>query len=302
MQLFDETRRAVAITALLYAAGGSALPASRVGQEVGMGISPAPFLTGSSSTEMSSMTTGPAPPFSAPATLQTLQQMPFPPSQRQILPRQVPAQNPSEDMTSPEASAENTGRTLGSAHVHNACSFPVNSNIVHAPRPGANGSPEEIASVLAPGASLSHPFAHDPDMGISWKIWRQDDVGGARTPVQLEYTWKPDVGRTWYDLSMIDAGEAGWLDDGVSASSKENEKAIVGDGDGYGDYVGEIGIKHPFGEEGLTLSPKVVGGNCAKVNCVPGDEFCTTAYNTWNDWGQQHDCGEKVDLTLTLCG
>ncbi len=53
---------------------------------------------------------------------------------------------------------------LGAAEVYNACPFAVNSNIVHAPRPGADGAPEDISSTLAPGDSGSHPYLHDPGM------------------------------------------------------------------------------------------------------------------------------------------
>lgn len=191
--------------------------------------------------------------------------------------------------------------TVGEAIVVNACPFSVNSNIVHAPRPGVAGTPEEIFSVLAPGAVASHDFSHDPHMGISWKVWRTDVAN--TSPVQFEYTYMPDQGRIWYDVSMIDAGKVAWTD--PSANPAE---PIVGDADGYGDYLGEVAVKHAFADVGMTLSPLVngapatEGGSCVAVKCEPGAEFCKDAYNVWNDWGQQHDCAQHASLKLTLCG
>lgn len=193
-----------------------------------------------------------------------------------------------------------SGRRIGHASVENACAFAVNSNIVHAPRPGAEGPPEEIYEILLPGARQTHPFVHDPSMGVSWKLWRTDVENTA--PVQLEYTWIPEARRTWYDLSMIDAGEA-------EALEGSGVEAPVPDADGYGEYRGSIGIRHAFTDGGMSLSPDLEGqdqdtaaGNCVRVGCVPGEAYCAGAYNTWNDWGQQHDCGEGVDLKLVLCG
>ena len=51
---------------------------------------------------------------------------------------------------------------LGAAQVVNTCAFDVHSNIVHAPRPGAEGPPEEIYTVIPAGRESSHPFLHDP--------------------------------------------------------------------------------------------------------------------------------------------
>jgi hypothetical protein len=55
---------------------------------------------------------------------------------------------------------------LGSARVINACPFAVHSDIAHSPRPGVDGAPEQILSVLAPGENVEHPFLHDP--GMCW--------------------------------------------------------------------------------------------------------------------------------------
>ncbi|OQU96471.1 hypothetical protein CLAIMM_02552 [Cladophialophora immunda] len=100
---------------------------------------------------------------------------------------------------------------LGQSVVYNNCPFVVHSNIVHGPRPGVEGPPEEIYSILQPQEGLSHPFAHDPRMGVSWKLWRTDSDNTA--PVQFEWTWHDSFQRTWYDLSMVNAGDAGWLDE-----------------------------------------------------------------------------------------
>ncbi|KIV80573.1 hypothetical protein PV11_08066 [Exophiala sideris] len=196
----------------------------------------------------------------------------------------------------------NSGNTnnggVGAAIVVNACPFSVHSNIVHAPRPGAAGAPEEIYSVLAPGQTATHAFSHDPQMGISWKIWRTDVDNNS--PIQFEWTYMPDMARTWYDLSMIDAGKIAYTDPNTAGW-------IVGDADGYGDYVGQVAIKHAFADHGMTLTPMVGGnalteGNCVAVRCAPGDQFCKDAYNVWNDWGQQRDCAQGASLKLTLCG
>ncbi|KIW15926.1 hypothetical protein PV08_05976 [Exophiala spinifera] len=185
------------------------------------------------------------------------------------------------------------GSPQGTAYVKNACPFTVMSNIVHGASAESHEAPEEIYSSIAPGQTLSHPFSHDPNTGVSWKIWRTDVSNQA--PVQFEYTWIPDAKRTWWDLSMIDAGRVDWLE------SKNAGKAIVGDQDGYGAYVGRVGVKHAFVNEGMSLVPSAQQGICEAVVCRPGEQFCKTAYNVWNDWGQQRDCHESVDLTLTLC-
>ncbi|EXJ73112.1 uncharacterized protein A1O5_04261 [Cladophialophora psammophila CBS 110553] len=184
---------------------------------------------------------------------------------------------------------------IGQSIVYNNCPFAVHNNIVHAPRPGVDAPPEEMYSILHPGAELSHPFAHDPRMGISWKLWRTDVENTA--PVQFEWTWDNTFQRTWYDLSMINAGDAGWLNE----DAHEGE-AIVSDEDGLGAYVGKVGIRHAFKDEGMTLVPDRTEGNCVPLQCAPGEEYCTASYNAHNDWGQQHDCREGVDLKLTLCG
>ncbi|KIV88206.1 hypothetical protein PV10_09123 [Exophiala mesophila] len=189
-----------------------------------------------------------------------------------------------------------------SALVYNKCTFPVNSNIVHGARGGNEAKPEEVLGILQPGQTWSHSFEHDRNLGVSWKIWRTDVDNTA--PIQLEYT-ATDTS-TWWDLSMVDAGEAGWLDE--STEDVGNELAdTTGDADGLGDYVGMVGIQHSFAEYGLSLVPVLDGnevfeGNCVAVKCSAGESYCKSAYNTWNDWGQQKDCPSGVSLQLTLCG
>ncbi|OAL35665.1 hypothetical protein AYO20_05046 [Fonsecaea nubica] len=151
---------------------------------------------------------------------------------------------------------------LGQSIVYNNCTFTVHSNI-----------PQEM---------LSHPFAHDPRLGVSWKLWRTDVEN--TSPVQFEWTWHDALQRTWYDLSMINAGNAGWL-----SPVAHRGEPIVGDEDGLGAYVGKVAIKHAFKVEGMTLVPEVVGGNCVPLHCASGEAYCTASYNVHNDWGQQHD-------------
>lgn len=189
-----------------------------------------------------------------------------------------------------------------SASVYNKCTFAVNSNIVHGARGGDETKPEEIWVVLQPGQNFSHSFEHDRNLGVSWKIWRTDVDNTA--PIQLEYTATDTL--TWWDLSMIDAGEAGWLD-GPTEDAEIQPANITGDADGLGDYVGMVGIQHSFAQYGLSLVPFLDGnevsqGNCVAVRCSAGESYCTSAYNTWNDWGQQKDCANGVSLHLTLCG
>ena len=80
-----------------------------------------------------------------------------------------------------------------------------------------------------------------------------------------------------------------------------------------------IRVTHPFAAQGLSLQPHRNGvpvtvasaageagsagaGVCARIECPAGEASCRSAYNAWNDWGQQHDCGEDVGLRVTLCG
>jgi hypothetical protein len=190
-----------------------------------------------------------------------------------------------------------TGAT-GSAIVHNACPFSVRSNIVHAPRPGVDGAPEEISETLAPGTTKSHPFSHDPDMGISWKVWRDD--GTNHNPVQLEYTNVPSSSRTWYDLSMINAGATQWLD--PESHSGETIKSGANN-DGSGGLTGMVAVAHPFGGEGegMTLAPQG-GPDSGIIRCPAGQQYCTGAYNTDDDDQAMRDCAQSADLKLTLCG
>ncbi|KIW73984.1 hypothetical protein PV04_02057 [Phialophora macrospora] len=195
-----------------------------------------------------------------------------------------------------ENSSSSSG--AGSALVYNACAFTVQSNIVHAPRPGEDGAPEEIMGAIAPGETLSHPFSHDPNLGISWKIWRTD--GDNHNPVQFEYAWTPDSTLVWYDMSMIDAGEIEWLD------PESHEGEAIEDGannDGTGDLTGKVAVEHPFGgeDEGMRLDP-LGNGDCDSVVCPAGEQYCLKAYNTDTDDQAMRACTESVDLKLTLCG
>ena len=189
----------------------------------------------------------------------------------------------------------------------NACPFKVHSNIVHAPRPGApkGEDPEEIYSVLGSGVEVEHPFVHDPNMGISWKLWTEEAAG----PVQFEWTWKPDEKKVWWDLSMIDA--AGDTASGTEAADSTVTNTTTGAADVSNVRRGEgslLGVSHPFAAYGLSLRPHRDGngiemeGICGRIDCPAGEEVCWQAYNAWNDWGKQHDCGEDVGLRFVLCG
>ncbi|OCT45899.1 hypothetical protein CLCR_00061 [Cladophialophora carrionii] len=199
-----------------------------------------------------------------------------------------------DNSSSPSSSSSNAGSAL----VYNACTFTVQSNIVHAPRAGDAGAPEEIIGAIAPGETFSHPFSHDPNMGISWKIWRTD--GDNDNPVQFEYAWTPDTARIWYDMSMINAGEIEWLE----PDSHEGETIEDGaNNDGTGDLTGKVAVAHPFGgdDEGMRLDPQG-GGDCDPVVCPAGEQYCLKAYNTDTDDQAMRDCAESADLRLTLCG
>ncbi|KAJ9608376.1 hypothetical protein H2200_007364 [Cladophialophora chaetospira] len=190
--------------------------------------------------------------------------------------------------------ARNSG--TGSAVVANECPFVVYTNIVHAPRPGQAGAPEEILVTLQTGESQSHPFDHDLNMGVSWKVWRTDTNN--KNVVQFEYTYVGE--RTYYDLSMINGGTVEYLE------PEEHEGETIEEGannDGSGKLTGEVGVVHPFAEEGLSLIAQGnVGGGCGSVVCPAGDRTCAQAYNTDDDHQAMRDCGASVDLKLTLCG
>ena len=63
------------------------------------------------------------------------------------------------------------------------------------PRLGAKKEekPEEIYDVLGSGVVVEHPWLHDLDMRISWKLSMDSDMG----PVDFEWTWRPDQGKVW---------------------------------------------------------------------------------------------------------
>lgn len=184
----------------------------------------------------------------------------------------------------------------GSAIVANKCPFVVQTNIVHAPRAGREGAPEEIPLTLQPGESQSHPFEHDLNMGVSWKVWRTDTAN--KNVVQFEYTC--DGQRTYYDMSMINGGTVEYLE----GSEHEGEAVKEGaNNDGSGKLTGDVGVVHPFREEGLSLKAQgSVGGGCGAVVCLAGEKTCAQAYNTDDDHQAMRDCGASVDLRLTLCG
>jgi hypothetical protein len=110
-------------------------------------------------------------------------------------------------------------------------------------------------------------------MGIAWKLSATDGTA----PVQFEWTWVPEQSRAYWDLSMIDA------------HAKRDGKGA--------DFVAH----------GMTVQPMrgdqpVTEGNCVPVACAAGEGVCTAAYNFPEDWTRQRDCGQGVDLVLTLCG
>jgi hypothetical protein len=208
---------------------------------------------------------------------------------------------------------------LGSASFLNACPFAVHSNIVHGARGPSSPEddtfipPEEILSVLAPGEERTHPFVHDPGLGVSWKLWPSEGEGegegsgngGGAVPVQFEWTLVPGERRSWWDLSMIDAtaGQGGGpVKRSLVVGGKGNE-CRQSDADPTFE-----GVPHAFAPYGLSLQPHHDGdavereGMCSRVECPAGEGVCRQAYNAWNDWGQQRDCAEDVSLRVVLCG
>ncbi len=146
---------------------------------------------------------------------------------------------------------------------------------------------------------------HDPGIGISWKLWIDDDEG----PVQFEWTWRPEERRVWWDLSMIDAA-GGDRDENAAV-----EQAVTDNG--APDYTSNMGrrgegdlqgVPHPFAAYGMSLQPHRGGGvvelegMCSRIDCPAGEGVCWQAYSAWNDWGKQHDCKEDLDLRVVLCG
>jgi len=185
-----------------------------------------------------------------------------------------------------------TPSRIGVVHVQNLCPFTVHSNVVHSPRDSdcEDCPPEERYSLLQPNSTASQPYNTDPDTGVSWKLWRTD-TPVQHGPVQFEYTWDTTISRLYYDLSMVDA------------ATVRTPQLVTADA-GH--------VQHAFAQEGITVGTfrvdskrsvvAVAEGRCEGVVCLAGERACRGAYNAWNDWAQQHDCSESVQVVVTLCG
>ena len=148
-------------------------------------------------------------------------------------------------------------------------------------------------------------------MGVSWKLWPEH----APRPIQFEWTWVGEQARTYFDLSMIDAGarkrsltarqewdgesEQEWQGEDEQEWQPEQEQPQGEEGSS---------ISHPFAAFGMTIQPMRNGetitgeGMCQTVACPAGASGCTAAYNFAEDWSRQHDCPEGTSIRLTLCG
>lgn len=155
--------------------------------------------------------------------------------------------------------------------VHN-CNYPVWCAVVAGfepddPTPLNQRTPVNWIPQPAGQVIVDDYTTHPQGTGVSIMCTREPQ---AMKPLvtQLEYTWRPDLQKTYFDVSNVE-----------------------------GD---------PFVYEGfrMVLNDKVkpLNASCYGAYCAPGDQHCAQVYNKWDDDFQgMRACSHEVITHLTLC-
>lgn len=161
---------------------------------------------------------------------------------------------------------------LAQAEVIHNCPYPVYCAVVVGYGLDDRTPQEERPSVewkiTNPGQLITDSYhSHDVDTGVTLMCTRDPTVA---KPVvtQLEYTWRPDLGQTFFDLSNVEG--------------------------------------NPFGDEGFAMTffdPETpLFDNCSGAYCAPGQEDCEKIYNKWDDDFQgMRACSDNVKIRMNLC-
>ncbi|RVX69963.1 hypothetical protein B0A52_05798 [Exophiala mesophila] len=155
--------------------------------------------------------------------------------------------------------------------IHN-CPYPVYCATVVGYHPDDLTPQEDRPGVAwhltSPQQAITDSFhSHDVDTGVALMCTR-DPTSVKPMVTQMEYTWRPDLGQTFFDLSNVEG--------------------------------------NPFGKEGFAMTlwdpSTVMVGDCSGAYCAPGQEDCAEIYNKWNDDFQgMRACSDQVKIRLQLC-
>ncbi|KIW56238.1 hypothetical protein PV05_04913 [Exophiala xenobiotica] len=156
--------------------------------------------------------------------------------------------------------------------IHQGCSYDVWCAVVEGYGPDSTVPPSERPPPnwikQAQGSMLVDKFlSHPKDIGVAIMCTRNKDASPIEV-TQVEYTWEPKNGKTWFDVSNV-AGD-------------------------------------PFVAEGFGMvvddPVKPLFDTCKGAYCGPGDQNCADVYMKWNDDFQgMRTCSDAVTITLVLC-
>lgn len=160
----------------------------------------------------------------------------------------------------------------GRAELVHHCSYPVWCAVVIGFKPD-DPTPQEQRPVVnwipqpADKPIIDEFAVHPANTGISLMCTREPK---AHKPLvtQLEYTWRPDLGQTYFDVSNVE-------------------------GDPFVDEGFRMVVNDPI---------KPLNASCFGAYCAPGDRKCGEVYNKWNDdFNGMRACSSDVLMRLTLC-
>ncbi|KEF59209.1 uncharacterized protein A1O9_04053 [Exophiala aquamarina CBS 119918] len=160
----------------------------------------------------------------------------------------------------------------GRAELVHQCNYPVwcavvvgfepNDTTPLGLRPLVNWTPQPAGQVI-----VDEYATHPPDTGVAIMCTREPK---AMKPLvtQLEYTWRPDQQKTYFDVSNVEGA--------------------------------------PFVENGfrMVLNDKVkpLNASCFGAYCAPGDQHCAEVYDkSDDDFRGMRACSHEVMTRLTLC-
>lgn len=164
------------------------------------------------------------------------------------------------------------GSDVAQAEVVHNCPYPVYCATVVGYQPDDLTPQEQRPAVTwhltSPEQVITDSFlSHDVNTGVALMCTR-DPTAVKPMVTQMEYTWRPDLGQTFFDLSNVEG--------------------------------------NPFGNEGFAMTlwdpSTIMLDNCSGAYCAPGQADCAKIYNKWDDDFQgMRACSDQVKIRLHLC-
>jgi hypothetical protein len=160
----------------------------------------------------------------------------------------------------------------GLAQIYQGCGYDVWCAVVQGYGPGSTVPQSERPPPdwikQAQGSFLMDQFpSHPHDIGVAVMCTRNKDASPILV-TQVEYTWEPENGKTWFDVSNV-AGDP-FLADGFRMDVDDPVKPLL--------------------------------NSCTGAYCAPGDSNCADVYMKSNDDFQgMSTCSDSVTITLVLC-